>query len=637
MASVLWLACAVVGKLMDNAVQDWWFMKHIELQQDNYRAMQRAFSVTLQSTLPRSREETLALLLDAHRPIGLSVNHSRAGAYIARLAGYKAASGVPTQLRRSCEEVCDRCEGCDSYAQSDDECEETCSHCERCQEDEDEELPLPTCYMPRGEGTPYDPDKHMWEFRVSAYLVGNYSLASAYPQNLFLSVQPVDDHGPYKIILGARAFIPATWNLARVTPSIQQALQLSKTVHRAMSRSRDWRLVFDPSAISALHYQRCLDELPLWLDDGAGDPVEASANKGEYVCGNEDFEGQPAGLLVIEASRAPTVQHKRALHGFGSFEDAADFTRGAIKHARRYYVVAPSGSLEMFLTSLQAQHPWAESMLQEGIEGGLVDATYLREDEHCPPAPPWDDHWQASAGGTGAAASRVARLDNRSQFDAFVQAQEQSIVYLYLPDHDGEGHNHPAHSRHGQLFFRVSDGARHLPFGAVNCAENSKFCYSVSKYLPEMIHVSQLPTGLCQQTSGTWCKRYVPQTPPHCAFSAECCGVKSVEHVQTFSRAQVETGVYLEDGSNYSYPAASIGRALHTTQDCRHDQPSPPAVSAYLVQPKRGSDGCTSYRIPASCSQQPCAVLVPVGGCDLRVKMEVALKSHATALIVVIR
>ena len=42
-----------------------------------------------------------------------------------------------------------------------------------------------------------------------------HSLASTYPQSLFLGVMPVDDHGPYRIILGARAFTPSVWNLDR--------------------------------------------------------------------------------------------------------------------------------------------------------------------------------------------------------------------------------------------------------------------------------------------------------------------------------------------------------------------------------------------------------------------------------------
>ena len=100
---------------------------------------------------------------------------------------------------------CDTAVPGEAQSETDEACEEICSHCEKCEEDEEDELPLPSCYMPRGDDGPdYDPDKHVWEFRVSAYLVGNYSLASTYPQSLFLGVMPVDDHGPYRIILLTR-------------------------------------------------------------------------------------------------------------------------------------------------------------------------------------------------------------------------------------------------------------------------------------------------------------------------------------------------------------------------------------------------------------------------------------------------
>ena len=63
---------------------------------------------------------------------------------------------------------CDTAVPGEAQSETDEACEEICSHCEKCEEDEEDELPLPSCYMPRGDDGPdYDPDKHVWEFRVS--------------------------------------------------------------------------------------------------------------------------------------------------------------------------------------------------------------------------------------------------------------------------------------------------------------------------------------------------------------------------------------------------------------------------------------------------------------------------------------
>ena len=586
-------------------------MQRISLSRDNVRVLKRAAHAELSMRLLGTARRHILDIADGPQ-------HERAGEWIAAVAEVKHTSGLPPKLASMDEcslrsrkgALCPthkylpipRC-----YFHSD--ASELAAAAEQEEEDEEgEEEEDEVGDVEEVDDGDRDPTEMLWEYSINAWLGENYSMASAYPDQLYLSVVPTTNHeSPWSIVLGMRTYMPpGTTQTTLDDPpeefnSPKQVHEVYKRTRRGLDRSTEWRLLFSRHNIKALHYQRLREEIPEWLE--VTDNIEPMLQKATvYECGNEHFDGAVAGLLVLEVHGPPDIEHKQATHGTGMFEPTVDFTDGAVRRARRYFVVAPAPALEMFVAALHKDDVvgWhgVRDVLQKGIEGDLPGVSEATSDHGhtSTQRSSWaHEYWPPVYNDT--AAARIAKLDE-GNFDAFVQTHELSVIFFYSSssrefDHNGAPSDatdwrHPVHDSDGRVFFATSMQLPQIPFAAIDCVDvdpdgvltkaerkrrQQAHPCSFFKYLNEVAMFSSTSGGMCSQTSQGVCRRYHPKKPlPDGRFS--CCGVKGVDHISE-NRAQIETAVYLDsmqsDEPRTAFAAASIARPLDEPRGC----PSP--------------------------------------------------------------
>ena len=426
------------------AAQHWLLMQRISLSRDNVRVLKRAAHAELSMRLLGTARRHILDIADGPQ-------HERAGEWIAAVAEVKHTSGLPPKLASMDEcslrsrkgALCPthkylpipRC-----YFHSD--ASELAAAAEQEEEDEEgEEEEDEVGDVEEVDDGDRDPTEMLWEYSINAWLGENYSMASAYPDQLYLSVVPTTNHeSPWSIVLGMRTYMPpGTTQTTLDDPpeefnSPKQVHEVYKRTRRGLDRSTEWRLLFSRHNIKALHYQRLREEIPEWLE--VTDNIEPMLQKATvYECGNEHFDGAVAGLLVLEVHGPPDIEHKQATHGTGMFEPTVDFTDGAVRRARRYFVVAPAPALEMFVAALHKDDVvgWhgVRDVLQKGIEGDLPGVSEATSDHGhtSTQRSSWaHEYWPPVYNDT--AAARIAKLDE-GNFDAFVQTHELSVIFFY--------------------------------------------------------------------------------------------------------------------------------------------------------------------------------------------------------------